>query len=117
MSHAPQLMLPPDQWELLNTRSWDPLPERADLQGLTLEQKREQWDACMTAVGRLRDTLAELRPDTVVVVGDDQHENFVDDGMPPFAVYFGEQAEASVSLRYLQQSPDDNRTCYRVDAE
>ena len=117
MSHAPQLMLPPDQWHLLNTRSWDPLPERSDLQSVTLDQKREQWDACMAAIGRLREILAELKPDTLVLVGDDQRENFIDDGMPAFAVYFGEEAEASVSLRYLNQSFDDNRTCYRVDAE
>ena len=117
MSHAPQLMLPPDQWHLLNTRSWDPLPERADLQSVTLEQKRAQWDACMAAIGRLRETLAELKPDTLVLVGDDQRENFIDDGMPAFAIYFGEEAEASVSLRYLNQSYEDNRTCYQVDAE
>ena len=31
MSHGPQLLLKPDQWGLLNTRSWDPLPERPEL--------------------------------------------------------------------------------------
>ena len=115
MSHAPQLMLVPDQWPLLNTRSWDPLPERPELQSITLEQKRQQWDACMAAIGTLRDTLTELRADTLVLVGDDQHENFVEDGMPPFAIYIGAEAEASTSLRYLEQSFDDNRVCYRVD--
>lgn len=117
MSHAPQLMLPPDQWHLLNTRSWDPLPERPELKSVTREQKREQWDACMAAIGQLRDTLTELRADTLVVVGDDQHENFVDDGMPPFAIFIGPEVEASTSLRYLNESFDDNRRCYRVDAE
>ena len=116
MSHAPQLMLPPDQWHLLNTRSWDPLPERPALQALTIERKREQWDECMAAIDRLRDWLAEQRADTLVLVGDDQHENFVEDNMPAFAVYIGDEAEASVSLRYLEESYADNRTCYRVDS-
>jgi aromatic ring-opening dioxygenase catalytic subunit (LigB family) len=115
MSHAPQLMLPPDQWHLLNNRGSENLPERPELKSLTLEEKREQWDDCMAAIGRLRGMLAELEPDTVVIVGDDQHENFVDDGMPAFAVYMGEEVEASVSLRYLEQEFADNRTRYGVD--
>jgi aromatic ring-opening dioxygenase catalytic subunit (LigB family) len=116
MSHAPQLMLPPDQWNLLNTRSWDPLPERPELLSLTLDRKREQWDACHAAIGRLRDRIAELKPDTVIMVGDDQHENFIDDGMPPFAIYMGAEVEASTSLRYLKEPYSENRACYRVDA-
>src|SRR5438876_5047250 len=116
MSHAPQLMLPPDKWDLLNTRSWDPMPERPELQSLTLEQKQQQWDECMDAIGRLRASLADLRVDTVVMVGDDQRENFVDDGMPPFAIYMGEEAEASTALRYIGENFGQKRRCYRVDA-
>jgi len=115
MSHAPQLMLPPDKWGLLNNRGWDPLPERPELQSITLEQRRAQWDECMAAIGTLRTILAELAADTVVMVGDDQRENFVDDGMPPFAIYMGQEVEASVSLRYAGQSFADNRRCYQVD--
>jgi len=115
MSHAPQLMLPPAQWHLLNNRAGESLPERPELLSLTIERKREQWDACMAAIDRLRGMLAEIRPDTIVIVGDDQHENFVDDAMPPFTVYMGEEVEGSVSLRYTKQAFTDNRTCYRVD--
>ncbi len=48
-----------------------------------------------------------------IVVGDDQHENLVDDNMPPFTIFMGEEAEASVSLRYLNQPKSENRTKYR----
>lgn len=115
MSHAPQLMLPPEQWHLLNNRAAEALPERPELLSLTPEWKRQQWDACMSAINRLRALLTDLRPDTLVIVGDDQHENFVDDGMPPFTVYMGDEVEGSVSLRYTKQSFTENRTCYRVD--
>jgi aromatic ring-opening dioxygenase catalytic subunit (LigB family) len=117
MSHAPQLMLSPENWGLLNTRSWDPLPERTELQSETLAVKRDKWDRCMAAIGRLRDRVTALAPDTVLVVGDDQHENLLDDNLPPFAIYVGDEVEASVSLRYLKESLADNRTRYRVDAE
>jgi aromatic ring-opening dioxygenase LigB subunit len=115
MSHAPQLMLEPSQWGLLNTRSGEALPERPELQALTLETKQRQWEACHAAIRELAARLAELAPDTVMVVGDDQHENLLDDNMPPFTVFVGDEVEASVSLRYLKQSFDANRTRYRVD--
>jgi len=58
-----------------------------------------------------------LRPDVFILVGDDQHENLVDDNMPPFTIFMGDEAEASVSLRYLNQSKSENRTTYRVHSK
>ena len=116
MSHAPQLMLKPDQWGLLNTRSWDPLPERPELKKETLEMKWTKWSRCQAAIDILRHKLEELAPDVVIIVGDDQHENLVEDNMPPFTIFTGEQFEASVSLRYLKQDKADNRASYRVNA-
>ena len=115
MSHAPQLMLNPDQWGLLNTRSWDPLPVRPELERETMEVKWAKWKRCMAAIDQLREKLAALAPDTIVVVGDDQHENLLDDNMPPFTLFVGKEAEASVSLKYLNQPKSENRTRYRVD--
>ena len=117
MSHAPQLMLNPDQWGLLNTRSWDPLPLRPELESETREVKWTKWRRCMAAIEQLRQKLQSFSADTVVVVGDDQHENLLDDNMPPFTVFIGKEAEASVSLRYLNQPKSENRTRYDVDAE
>jgi Catalytic LigB subunit of aromatic ring-opening dioxygenase len=115
MSHAPQLMLDPDKWGLLNTRSWDPLPVRPELENETTEVKRAKWNRCMAAIDRLRQKLESLAPDTVIVVGDDQHENLIDDNMPPFTIFIGKEVEASTSLRYLNQSRAENRARYRVD--
>jgi len=115
MSHAPQLMLDPDHWGLLNTRSWDPLPERPELAKETIEIKWQKWRRCMTAIEQLRQILEKTRPDTVVLVGDDQHENLVDDNMPPFTIFIGNDVEASTSLRYLKQPLSENRVRYKID--
>lgn len=115
MSHAPQLMVRPDEWHWINTpRVTEPLDP--SLQNLPFEVKQERWNRCMAAIDQLRERLDELAPDTVVVVGDDQHENILDNNCPPFTIFVGEEAEASVSLRYLEQSPEDNRTRYRADS-
>jgi aromatic ring-opening dioxygenase catalytic subunit (LigB family) len=116
MSHAPQLMLDPDKWHLLNTRAGESLPEKPGLEKETREVKWAKWNGCMDAIAKLREKITALNPDVLVVVGDDQHENLVDDNMPPFTVFMAEEVEASVSLRYLNQPKSENRTKYRVDA-
>lgn len=116
MSHAPQLMLEPEKWGLLHTRSWDPLPVNPLLEKETLDEKRVKWQRCMAAIDGLRRALDELAPDVVLVVGDDQHENILDDNTPPFTIYIGDEVEASVSLKYLNQPKSENRTRYEVDA-
>jgi hypothetical protein len=116
MSHGPQLMLNPNQWGLLKNRESEGLPDKPGLENETVEVKWTKWRGCMEAIETLRLKLNELRPEVLIVVGDDQHENLVDDNMPPFTIYMGETAEASVSLRYLKQPKSENRTRYQVHA-
>jgi len=117
MSHAPQLMLDPGNWHLLRNRQAENLPDKPGLENETDEVKWVKWRGCMSAIEKLRRHLEAMRPDVLLVVGDDQHENLVDDNMPPFTIYMGEEAEASVSLHYLKQPRSENRTRYRIDAE
>src|ERR1051325_2315185 len=116
MSHAPQLMLNPDSWHLLNMRRGENLPAKPGLEKETSEVKWAKWNGCMAAIEKLREQIDRLNPDVLMVVGDDQHENLVDDNMPPFTLFIGEEVDASVSLRYLKQSRSENKTRYRVNA-
>ncbi|MPZ78485.1 MAG: hypothetical protein GEU77_18435 [Deltaproteobacteria bacterium] len=117
MSHAPQLMLDPDQWKLLRMREAEKLPNKPELEKETGEVKWAKWRRCMDAIGDLRQKVAALRPDVLVLVGDDQHENILDDNTPPFTIFIGDEAEASTSLGYLNQAKSDNRTRYDIDSE
>ena len=117
MSHAPQVMIDPDNWPKINVPR-DNGPLAPELQNLTLETQWERWNRCMDAVRQIREKLDEVKPDTVIVVGDDQNENLrPDGGMPPFTLFIGEEADASWSLKYLDQSQQDNRPTYKVDHE
>ena len=118
MSHGPQLMIAPDRWDVLQDRDkqryGESLPVRPELKGETLEIKWAKWKRCMEAINQLRGKLHEWAPDAFVIVADDQHENILDDNMPPFTIYIGEEAEASVSLRYFNEPKSANRTNYKV---
>ena len=68
MSHGPQLMLPPDRWDLLHTGRGAAPPVRPDLTNRTLETKWAEWTRCQDAIAVLRRKLAAWAPDVVVVV-------------------------------------------------
>ena len=115
MSHGPQLMVPPERWDLLHNRHGEALPVRPELAGETLADKVAKWQRCKQAIDQLRRKLAAWAPDVLVVVADDQNENIQDDANPPFTVYVGEDFEASVSLSYFKEPKSANRTAYRTD--
>jgi len=54
---------------------------------------RAKHERAERAIEKLADTLAEVNPDVVVIVGDDQEEMFLADGMPAIAVYWGDAIE------------------------
>src|ERR1044072_3947756 len=112
MSHGPQLMLNPDQWALLKNRESEQLPNKPGLENDTMEVKWAKWRGCVTAIGSRGKQVEAFHPGVLILVGHDQHENLVDDNMPPFTIFIGSEVEASVSLRYLNQPKSENRTKY-----
>ncbi len=44
-------------------------------------------EQCRKAFLRVRKAIDDFNPDAVVIFGDDQYENFKEDGLPPFNVY------------------------------
>ncbi len=49
---------------------------------------------CFAAMRTLRQRLDAFHPDLVVIFGDDQYENFIEDIVPPFCIYIGDQMES-----------------------
>lgn len=113
-SHAPQLEMPPQNWltyaaagrkapthwfqgktysfpELVELRAGDHFEK--ELNDATFQAR---WDACQRAIGHLGDTLDRVSPDVVVILGDDQHEAFLDDNMPALAIYNGAAVDDDV---------------------
>lgn len=108
-SHSPQLSSPPEIWHDHAARdrrnpflvaqdgeaySYDQLPLRPewaiDPSRLTVEVWRGLRERTDRAIDTLSETLSKAAPDVVVVVGDDQDELFLDDGVPAVAIFWGE---------------------------
>lgn len=115
MSHGPQLMVKPEDWGLLHNRIGKDRPVRPDLEKHTLADHQAMFDKCMAAIGELKKKVEAWKPDVLVLVGDDQHENILDNVNPPFTVYIGGDFEATISLSYYKESKAANRTKFKAD--
>ena len=53
----------------------------------------EKDQACQEALSALRAKVAAVRPDAAIITGDDQHEQFWEDNMPMFSIYYSDSVE------------------------
>jgi len=64
-------------------------PDTREAQAETLADNRARYAAIREAHAKIRDLLKRARADAVLLVGDDQAENFTADNMPQLLVYTG----------------------------
>ena len=60
------------------------------IEPMVLEERSAK---CTANIARLADELARARLDALIIVGDDQHEQFFEDNMPAMLIYWGETIE------------------------
>ena len=126
-THGPLLATPPEAWDgrarvdranpelvyrdgtydfkQLHDLRKDPFFEKEN----SLAVRTERYNRCQAGMDRLGEVFAEVKPDVIVIVGDDQREWFQEEVQPSFAVYCGASAahvqrKMDVSLRSLQGS-------------
>lgn len=109
-SHGPMLSTPPDMWHLragadrnsprhfFRGKVYDyPGLMAARLPGfaeqITPAERQKRYDACQRSLDALAAKFREMRPDAVVIIGNDQREIYRDDNTPALLVYTGSQIE------------------------
>lgn len=122
-SHTPLLSMPPDLWEeyaqgdrrnpeLLRPPDGTPvtydellrLADPAYAAVATPAHFHDQHARAQRAIATMEQTLAEVAPDTVVIISDDQDEILFEDNMPSIAIYWGETMKI-VPRQVLESAP------------
>ena len=88
----------PETWDVRRERSKTnvskktgrPASDTAAAQAETLEDNRRRYAPIRDAHGKIRERLATANADAVLLIGDDQAENFTADNMPQLLIYTGE---------------------------
>ncbi len=65
-------------------------PEQPGVAAESSEDVRARYARISDGLAFVRRRLAELRPDALIMVGDDQNEYFTDSNLPQIAIYLGE---------------------------
>ena len=113
-SHSPQLSTPAEGWaargerdkghiELIGTdgitSNFEELLARCDMgriaKEITPEKFEQRHQQNQKAIAQLSQKLYEANLDVLVMVGDDQQEYLLDDNMPAFCVYWGDQVRVA----------------------
>lgn len=96
-SHA-FAVLPPERWDELRERNRQNYTQRYGIEPPVHPRIGEETpDEVQTRYGRVRNgfaalrrTIEETKPDVLIVIGDDQNENFSVRNFPQFAIYSGD---------------------------
>jgi hypothetical protein len=111
-AHSPQVSTPVDLWsahaardrnnqrllgvdgQIRNYEEQLAVADPAIAAQVTPEKWAERHAACQAALAQIAGAVAEVRPDVIVIIGDDQDEVFHDDNFPAISIYWGETAPA-----------------------
>ncbi|MEX0923670.1 MAG: extradiol ring-cleavage dioxygenase [Rhodovibrionaceae bacterium] len=98
-SHSTQVSITPDWWtkqgEIDRGRTpYDELVRSAPdwmANEITEEVWQSKYDQTQEAISALKDAIKQAAPDVLLIIGDDQRELFLDDTMPTFSIFWGEE--------------------------
>jgi len=99
-SHA-FAVAPPEKWDELRERNRNVYAQRQniDVPPPHPRMSEESWEDVQTRYARVRNGLLELKriieeskPDALIVIGDDQNENYTSQNVPQFAIYTDSEA-------------------------
>ena len=128
-SHAPMILNPPEEWGNMRKSIYSRIPdyqappsmvkELADDNGLVHDRQNQR--KIVDAFKVLRDKLHAWKPDVVIIVGDDQAENFKRDNLPTFCFYTGSEVEGYPFHRTLGKinlwdAPQDAKYSWQCDS-
>jgi aromatic ring-opening dioxygenase catalytic subunit (LigB family) len=114
-SHAYALQ-EPERWDLMRQRTMerykarygDYPPAQAKVADETAETRARRYAKIRHGLSFLKENLAAQKPDALILVGDDQDENFTEANLPQISIYVGGdfslnssyQADSAKNLRY-----------------
>jgi len=108
-SHAYALQ-EPERWDMMRQRTMerykarygDYPPAQPKVAQETLESREQRYAKIRHGLSFLKENLAAQKPDALILVGDDQDENFTEDNLPQIAIYVG--GEFSLNGSYQPES-------------
>jgi aromatic ring-opening dioxygenase catalytic subunit (LigB family) len=65
-------------------------PEQPQVSLETFENNKIRFGEITNGISTIQQNFQEQKPDTIIIIGDDQDENFNEENLPQFSIYIGE---------------------------
>jgi protocatechuate 4,5-dioxygenase beta chain len=99
-SHAPNVFIPPEQWDVRHKAAIADVPQPLALQTETPEICRAYGERIEAGFASLKTRLDTYKPDALIMVSDDHSEVYDKDScMPSIGIFAGEWAEGNYRLK------------------
>ncbi len=82
-SHSPFLFMPPELWDEVRQRR----QLAKDVPRPSVETNKAEFDRCMKAYATLKQKIEAVKPDVLLIFGDDQREQFSFSNFPALGIY------------------------------
>ena len=115
-SHAPSMFTPPEKWPDVHLALTRGVPQPPELEDETPDVIESYAARIQASFAALRARLEAVRPDALVIVGDDQSEVFSKAITPAMAIYLGEEVSGTISISWLGQRREDNHITLKCHA-
>lgn len=116
-SHAPSMFIPAARWPEIHKILVRDNPQPAAIAEETADVLESYVERINKGFATLEEALTSYRPDTVVLVGDDQNEVFSKAIEPQMAIYLGDEVSGTTSLRLLDEPLTENHVRLRCNSE
>ncbi len=109
-SHAPNVFIEPENWETRYKQAIGDVPQPAAAALETLEVRQAYAKRIDDAFAELRKTLADYKPDALIMVTDDHNEMY-DENLcqPTIAMFLGETGSGTLTLKSVDEDPSQSQ--------
>jgi protocatechuate 4,5-dioxygenase beta chain len=108
VSHAPSMVRGLEHWPLIDRVLTKGVPQQAEIEKETPEVLQSYIERINHGFNILNEQLDALRPDVLLVVGDDQGEVFTEANMPAFCLFTCAEVHGSLNIGLIGEPEEEN---------
>jgi len=117
VSHAPSMFRGLEHWPLIHRVLTDGVPQPREIEKETAAVLQSYIDRINLGFEALKKQLEALKPDVLLVVGDDQAEVFTEANMPTYCLFTCAEVHGSINIGLIGEPEEENHITLRCAAD
>lgn len=116
-SHAPSMFRSAEHWPTIHRVLTEGVPQPPQIRDETPDVLEAYVKRIENGFAALRAQLEAVRPDALLVVGDDQGEVFSPDNVPSYCLFTGSEVRGTLNVSLIGEAEEENHVTIRCHRE